>query len=358
MKMEQKKELTVIECSGSAYEIGLQYGVQAKDNINKAISFLVAGLQMSPFKADRETVLACGRKYLANVTAFDPEAVERVRGLADGAEIGFDEALAIHCYTELAIHYPYLAGMCTSFAATGPATSNGITMLGQNIDWHPVTPLDLLRIHHDDGLEQIAISFFGNPCYMLNSAGIGNCANLSLAPMGPLNGHVPLASYLFKAMRQTRFEDAWAILKDSARGVGYYHLADGRGTIMGIESLHDRYTPLEPRRGLLVHANHYETPEYAAIDWAKTYIADSFQRAPRLRSLMEEHYGALTPELMMQCLADHDGYPDSICRHVDESKPQLHASMSKASFIMLPAERRILICAGPPCENDFLEYAL
>lgn len=356
--MEQQNGFKMIECGGTAYEIGLQYGREAKQNIQKALSLLIAGLRMSPFRADREKVLACGKKYLANVKAFDSSGIDRVRGMADGAEISFDEAFAIHCYMELAINYPYLAGMCTSFAATGPATKDGITMLGQNIDWHPDTPLDLLRIRHTDGLEQMAITFFGTPCCILTTKGIGNCANLTLAPMGPVTNHIPFSFYLFKAMRQKSFEDAFEVLENSARGLQYYHLADARGNLLGIESIYDGYSVLEAKQGMLVHANHYETEEYAKNDGAHTFITDSFLRAPRLRLLIEQHYGSLTPEIMMALLADHEGYPNSICRHVDGSKPQEFASMSKASFIMIPAERKMYICAGPPCENKYEEYTL
>jgi len=355
--MEQQNGLRMIECSGTDYEIGLQYGTAARENLQKALSLLVAGLRMSPFRADRDGVIACGRKYLSNVRAFDPSGIDRVQGVADGAGVGFDEAFAIHCYTELVINYPYLAGMCTSFAATGPATKGGITMIGQNIDWHPDTPLDLLRIRHSDGLEQVAITFFGNPCYSLTSAGIANCANLTLAPMGPVRGHIPLSFYLFSAMRRKSFGDAFDILRRCARGLGYYHLADAGGNLLGIESVYDGYTVLEPKQGVLVHANHYETHDYAKNDGAHEFIPDSYQRASRLRSMMEQHHGLLTPEIMMKLLADHEGHPNSICRHVDGTKPPEFASISKASFIMLPAERRLFICAGPPCESQYREYA-
>jgi isopenicillin-N N-acyltransferase-like protein len=356
--MRKPNGFNEIECRGTAYEIGLQYGKAARGNIHKALALLIAGLAMSPHRANRDEILACSRKYLANVRAFDPSGIDRVRGMADGAGIGFDEAFAIHCYLELVFNFPYMAGMCTSFGATGPATKNGITMIGQNIDWHPDTPLDLLRIRHSDGFEQMTIAFFGTPCYSLTSAGIGNCSNLTLSPMGPVTNHIPLSFYLFKAMRQKTFEDAFEVLRNSARGLGYYHLADAGGNLLGIESIYDRYAILDPENGLLVHANHYETQDYAENDGARAFITDSFQRAPRLRRLMGEHQGSLTPEIMMALLADHDGHPNSICRHVDRAKPPEFASMSKASFIMLPAERKMYICAGPPCENTYKEYAL
>lgn len=171
--------------------------------------------------------------------------------------------------------------------------------------------------------------------------------------MGPVTTPVPFSFYLFKAMGQKSFENAVDTLCNTARGLEYYHLADARGNILGIESVYDGYTVLAPEKGILVHANHYETPEYAENDGAHTYIPDSFHRAQRLRGLMDQYYGSLTPQIMMTLLADHDGYPNSICRHPDDSQPETLASMSKASFIMIPAERKMYICAGPPCENKY-----
>ncbi len=356
--MEKQSVFKMIECSGTDYEIGLQYGSAAKDNIQKALDLLISGLQMDPFRADRNSVLACGRKYIENVRSFDPSGIERVRGISDGAEISFDEAFATQCYTEIATSYPFLAGLCTSFAVTGPATKGGVTILGQNIDWHPETPLDLLHIKHADGSEQLSLTFFGAPCYSLTSAGIGNSANLTISPMGPVTTHVPLSFYLYAAMRRRTFGDAFEVLLKTARGIGYYHLADADGKMAGIESVYDGYTVIEPERAVLVHANHYETKNYEANDGARVYIPDSFQRAPKLRSLIEEHYGMITPELMMEILADHEGYPNSICRHVDASKPPEFASVSAASVIMIPAERKMYLAFGQPCRTKYLKYSL
>ncbi len=358
--MNVTEGLKVIECSGTAYEIGFQYGEASKDNIRRGMDTLVSALERSPLKCrvDRDLVLERARKYLPNARIFDSEGIARIQGTADGAGVPFDEVFAINCYIELFINYPGLAGMCTSFAVAGPATKNGLTIVGQNIDWHPDASLDLMHIKHADGLEQLSITFFGSPCYNLNSAGIGNSTTLTVCPMGPVTTHVPASFYLYAAMRRHTFQEAFDILKRGARGIGYYHLADADGTMAGIESVYDGYTVLEPDRGILVHANHYETSRYAEHDMVLQFMPDSFQRAPRLRTLIHEHYGALTPEIMMTLLADHDGYPNSICRHLDESMPREAACVSTASVIMVPAERRMYLSTGQPCTKGYFEYSL
>jgi isopenicillin-N N-acyltransferase-like protein len=358
--MNTPEDLKVIECSGTAYEIGFQYGAASKDNMRGALDTLVSALEKSPIKCDvdRKTILKSAQEYLPNVRAFDPDGIERIKGTADGAGVSFDEAFAVNCYAELVVNYPNLAGMCTSFALTNPATKNGLTVLGQNIDWHPDATLDLMHIKHADGLEQLSITFFGAPCYNLTSAGIGNSTNLTVCPMGPVTTHIPSSFFLYAAMRKRSFHDAFDVLMRTARGIGYYHVADAAGNMAGIESIYDGYTVLKPDRGILVHANHYETSRYEAYDQAHLFMEDSFKRAPRLRKLIDEYYGILTPEIMMTLLADHDGYPNSICRHVDTSLPVEFACISAVSVIMVPAERTMYLSAGQPCSSKYLEYSM
>jgi isopenicillin-N N-acyltransferase like protein len=60
----------------------------------------------------------------------------------------------------------------------------------------------------------------------------------------------------------------------------------------------------------------------------------------------------------MKFLTDHEDYPNSICRQVDEAKPEELASESRASVVMLPAERTMYGPFGPPCQNAFVKYVL
>lgn len=355
--MKQNK-LEVIECRGTPYEIGRQYGKAARENIVKSKDLVFSSLKNGIFKIPEQEVRRVSRMYLENVRAFDPEAVEWVKGIAEGAGISFEESFALKCSTEISVSYPQLAGMCTSFAVSGPMTKNKTTILGQNIDWHPDAPIDLLRIRHTDGLEQLCLCLTGNSLYYLNSSGLGNCANLTLCPMGPVSMHLPLPFYLWKAMRQQHIADAMEILQNSARGIAYYHLADRNGNIGGIESVYDDYTVIQATDNTLVHANHYETEKYKDRDLAHTYIQDSFGRKNRLRQMILNASGEITPELMMKFLSDHQGYPKSVCSHIDEAKPPEMASMSIGSFVMVPEELKMYISFGPPCKNEYHEYSL
>ncbi len=137
-------------------------------------------------------------------------------------------------------------------------------------------------------------------------------------------------------MRQDTSDCVLEILKNAARGVSYYHLADKSGNMTGIESVYDDYTLFHPENHSLVHANHYETEKFKKNDLAYTYIQDSFGRADRFKELVEDSYGRITVEQIMKFLKDHRNYPDSICNHVDKIKPSEMATESRASIIMVP----------------------
>lgn len=348
----------IIECCGTPYETGRQYGGASKDSIIKSVDFMFNSLKNGYFRASRDNVLKASAKYLENVKAFDSGAVEWIDGIARGAGISFEESFALKCYLEVSMNYPSVSGMCTSFALTGAATENGVTILGQNIDWHPEATVDLLLIKNTGGLDQLSLCLLGTSYYYLNSAGVGCCSNLTLSPMGPVKAHIPLSIYLRKAMGEDSLEGAMNVLEKTARGVGYYHLADKNGQMAGIESTYDDYRIINPEDNVLVHANHYETAEYKKNDLAYTYIKDSFGRSKRLRELVSEYFGCITPEHAMDFLRDHAGHPDSICRHVNGRNPGDMASESRASIVMVPEERKVYIAFGPPCENPYYEYSV
>lgn len=355
--MNSKRELRVIECSGTPYEIGLQYGEGCRDSILKSLE-INFGILTSGYKISQEQLVDTAKKYLPLVESFDPELIEMIKGQAEGAGISFEQAFALRCTLELGPYYPKLSGLCTSFAARGKATRDGKTILGQNIDWYPGFPVDLLKVTHEDGLTQLTISLGGFAECTLSSAGFGICANSTLTPPENFHLNIPLACYLPKAMRQKTIGDALGVLCQAARGVGYYHLASAEGDIVGIESVFDDFNIIYPEQDILVHSNHYVTDRFKKGDLAYMGIADSYLRLDRMKRLMDMEYGDITVEKMMTILADHNDYPLSICRHYDSKTPRLFNAETLVSFIMIPEEQRMYISYGNPCQHEYIEYRL
>lgn len=349
--MKITKQFEVIECSGTPYEIGRQWGEGCKESILK-VSENICNSMASFYQASKEEVVSNAMKFLPTVREFDPYLVEIMRGQADATGLSFEEIFTQKCFNELTFSYNNISGLCTSFAATGKATQDGKTILGQNIDFIPGTPIDLLKIHHANGLQQFILSFSNSSEFIFSSAGIGMCANATIGNNFSFN--IPVGCYLPRVMREKKIQDAMAILKQVARGLGYYHLADINGHMSGIESIHNDFEILYPDRDMLLHSNHYITERFKVVDTAPQLQPDSYHRLDRIRSLMNQHYGQLNVEIVMKVLADHEHHPNSICRHVDPIAPI--PSITLASFIMIPSEGVIYIAAGNPCEYEYVRY--
>jgi isopenicillin-N N-acyltransferase-like protein len=243
---------------------------------------------------------------------------------------------------------------CTSFAAAGEATQGGKTLLGQTIDWNPGTPVDLVKIHHSDGLVQLIITIGNFVDYTLSSAGFGMCANATIGEDYSFN--IPLGCYLPKVMRQKNLHNAMELLKQVARGIGYYHLADANGKLCGIESINNNFEIIYPERDMLFHSNYYLTERFKKGDMSSVFMPDSFSRLERIRSLANQNYGKINLEIAKEILTDHDNFPNSICHHVDETKQ--FPSETIASFIMIPEEGSMYISCGNPCESEYIKYTI
>lgn len=351
--MKLTKQFNLIECSGTPYEIGRQWGEGCKDSI-LGIAENLSNSMAVYYQATKEEVISNAMKFFPLVQEFDPYLVEIMRGQADATGLSLEEIFTQKCFNELSFQYNHISGLCTSFAATGKATQDGKTILGQNIDFLPEAPINLLKIHHAHGPVQIILSFSNSSEFTLSSAGFGMCANATIG-QGYLFS-IPVACYLPRIMRENSLYDAMDILKQAARGLGYYHLADMNGNILGIESTHNDFELMYPERDILLHSNHYLTERFKETDTALQLQPDSYHRLDRIRSFVNENYGHIDEDLIMKFLADHDQHPNSVCRHVDPSAPI--SSVTLASFIMVPAEGAIFIAAGNPCEYEYIRYEL
>lgn len=159
-------------------------------------------------------------------------------------------------------------------------------------------------------------------------------------------------------MSQDTFGQAMEILRDHARGLGYYHLAAADHEMLGIEGIQDDYEIIAPEDHILVHSNHYLTERFKGHDLAGLMVPDSFGRVERIRALIKEQYGKITPEIMMAMLCDHDGHPCSICRHADTNLPMEAASETLSAYVMVPETGTMYIAWGNPCQYEFEEYRL
>ncbi len=355
--MKEKKEFRVIECSGSFYEIGRQYGESCRASLVGSIESLFKDIGMFQ-KAGKEDIIANARKYLPLVESFDPELIDMLKGQADGAGVTFEEVFTLRCRLELGMYYQRILALCTSFIATGNATKGGKTIIGQTYDLNPGISIDLVKTKFPDGMEQLSLVFAGGGAgeLPLNSAGLGMVLNVMISPAEEQTLNVPCSCVIPKAMRQKRIGDALGVVCGAGRSILHYGFASAEGDIIGIETRPGDYNVIPPQRDMLLHTNHYLTEKFKRGDKIFGFMeGDSYIRIQRLKRLMEEHYGELTVELMKEFLTDHTDYPRSICKHTDLG---VQLGETLAAEIMVPEEGLMYTAWGQPCKYEYLEYRL
>jgi isopenicillin-N N-acyltransferase like protein len=350
-----EKKFKVIECSGSQYDMGVQYGKACKANVVKSIKMPMGALK-ALYGASREDVLANAKKYLPASQKLAPGLMEFLKGTAKGAGVSFEEVFALRTMLEQLEYYGAIKGLCTSFAATGAATENGKTIVGQNIDWSPNFPIDLLHLKPKKGPESLTIAFGGILEWSLTSKGLGLAMNLTLTPPKEQTLTVPTGVVAWKAMQQKNIGDALGIFAANARGLLNYVLASADGNLLQIESTPDDYNVLYPERDFMVHSNHYLTERFKSRDNVVVCCPDSYVRLERIKKLMNKHYGKLSPQVMMKLLADHSNYPSAICRHVDKDKPPVLHFETLVSVIMVPEDKTMYVAFGQPCKTKYVKY--
>lgn len=352
----------VLRVRGSRYEIGIQVGEALRDTIPRTID-QIFDYEVALFKEwtkgdlppipdfTRDDVLKKTREFLPLFEQYSPSMVQELRGIAEGARIPFEEALLLQIRGEVIYA---IAGGCSSFVLSRDATKDGEIIIGQNWDY-PID-LDLMVVLHlspEDGPAQLMLTFAGLTSYLgINAAGIGNFANA--LPWGWCEVGIPHYPFKWRVFQQTSL-DGLRRLCDETKTVqpGNYVFCDSSGEIADVELTPEGAVWLEDKEGFFVHTNHFLGEPFASRPDLPPFVEDSVPRYHRLYGLVKESYGKISVPLMRSFLSDHDNYPVSLCRHEEFPGPS-----TAASLIAQPERGLLHICAGNPCEGDYVTYSL
>jgi isopenicillin-N N-acyltransferase-like protein len=138
-----------------------------------------------------------------------------------------------------------------------------------------------------------------------------------------------------------------------------YLIADADGGAIDLETTPDEVFTLDAEDGLLTHANHFQSLA-ARAKLKDTLIArwpDSLLRERRIAKHLECRRGNIGIDDLQCALRDHYGLPEAICRHETEQSDDPNPIITVASVIMDLEARRMWVAPGPPCQNDYREYA-
>jgi len=304
------------------------------------------------------------KKFEQPAKEYAPELWEEIEGIAEGANMTTDEILFIQGGWELDSCGPAAFG-CTDYACSGKATKDGKTIVGQNFDWYPNAPTIVERIHPKGKPSYLTVTWPGHLAQVgVCESGFSMFINLLLTKGNGRVG-VPYAFICNKILTQKNVPDAIrAVTQSNAASSFDYTIGGKDGEIVNVEVAASSINGVRsginlPVNDVLAHSNHYLC-HYLQADCENilSSFPDSWLREYRMRQLMNDRYGELTPEVFMnEILQDHRGWPDSICRHCDLTGPVGEQFDTVFSCVSVPEEGK-LWTVNNPCENPYKLYTL
>jgi Acyl-coenzyme A:6-aminopenicillanic acid acyl-transferase. len=352
----------LIRVHGSPRQIGLQVGEALRDKIPLAIDQIFEHelgyfepMTVGPVpeipQMTRGEVLQKTRAFLPHFQAYAPGMVEELHGIAEGARIDFEEALLLQIRGEIVYA---LTGGCTSFALGPTATKDQAIVTGQNWDYAVDLDLGIVHLLHitpDEGPRQLMLTFAGLTSYLgINSAGVSSFCNA--LPWRWCDVGIPHYPLWWRVFRESGLNGIRSVMEQTNSVQAENHVfTDISGAIADCELTPEGAVWLPAQDGFIVHTNHYLSKEYGDRPDIPIYLDDSPRRLERMRSLVRSKLGKLDVGSMQAFLSDHEDYPTSICRH--ETEPGFWTS---ASLVAVPERGLMYVCAGNPCEGEFVEY--
>jgi len=345
----------VVSKEEDAYDRGYALGTKVKALVDTNIEvymkrFLYYGLK-------RQTVLSLARKFRPLIQKHDEEMLLEMKGVADSTRHKLEEVLALNTRYELI--WGSWAG-CTSIAVQPERSTNSHALVGQNWDW-----IDRVR----DSCHTWLITRTGRPdllCFTeagivgpkigMNSAGMSLNINGLVSARDGIKKGVPFHLITRRILNSTSMNEALVFLAGINRaGSANYLIGHAEGEFLDIEAGPDQLGYLYPDNGFLAHTNHFISLKEE--DVGRNKFPDTVVRYFRCLRLLGPR-PKLTTNDIQTTLRDHFNYPNSLCAHIDESKPPEEREQTNASFVMDLSEGSMWLAKGPPCETSYGKLSL
>ena len=337
------------EFAGAPHDLGLQHGQRFRDLVRLQLAETMQGAADSGLTAAEALEWTLEQQFL--VEAIAPHWIDELQGLAHGAGIRFDEALALQLR-------PGTGGLpegCTSFAAVGQATTDRHTIAGQNRDlgepylhrmfvaaFRPTRGPHILMHCVPGELGGVGFNSRG-VCVFANSLW-GRTGRTWMAP--PIlrraaleSGSAERAVQRIQAMR--------------GPAVGNFLIADAKHA-RNLEILAEGLEVTNVDDGVYAHANNCVARTLKPHEATRRPLPHSEGRRQSLQAGLERHAGAIDTTVCRQLLSDESGRPEPVCRPFRSGDP----FATIAALIAVPRAQTLHLSYGPPSDNRFTTYRL
>ncbi len=335
--------------------MGFQQGKQHSRSIQEAIKTLID----SEIMKERKPKLLPQRLFLAaakrraekllnrDILEYHPKQADRLRGIADGANVDLPSILFIQM-AEI------LVG-CTAIALTSKMFSNEEPVLAKNFDYlNFAEPFNLTcESKPKEGYKTLTCKFTPLPGTFdgINEHGLAATYNLAFSTDKP-EAHVP-TSIMLQEMLETckNTREAIDFILQAKRGGhdALVTLVDPTDDIATVELSSNKAAVRELTGNYVINTNHYQTKEMQEI--AKPPYETSIVRLSRTEELVSS-IGRLDEKAVATILSDHgaEKVPSNltICMH-----GPIFSTLR--SSILLPKRKTVKIIHGRSCGNQYEE---
>ena len=198
------------------------------------------------------------RKYLPFVEERYPQYGDELRGIAEGANVAFDDVLALNTMEAVTMDALHLT-RCTSFAVNEQRTADGHILAAHTEDWIPEDEDDVfvVLVKPNDEAPFLAMTYGGLlPNVGFNANGIAQLID-TVYPSDSRIG-IPRLVVARAVLAAKRISGAIGRALVAHRAAGYNHLlAHESGEMYSIEVSATRFEILHGTDGFIVHTNHY-----------------------------------------------------------------------------------------------------
>lgn len=356
---EIRNPFPCIEVRGTPRELGRQQGEALRELLRELVELIVD--RVNKGRPDKpmlsyEQCLNVAAESIRPADAYAPGLMEELRGVAEGSGVSLEQIMLVNVRNQVAVA---LAGACTAIALDSRASLSGSSVVAQNWDNDPAMDrFSVVLIRRPEGLPgNMSFTQPGVIGYMgIGENGIGICGNTLPAPAR--RHGVPWYFALRRIYEQATLKDAIEHVSKVDLAIPINALLASCEGVADIEATADGVWKLEAEEsGVLIHTNHCLHPELACVNNDYPELIQSGTRLERTRSLIRETGLPLSVDDLKTILSDHDGFPRSICRHINDD-PETGFWTSVVSMILEPSEGRMHLSRGNPCEAPYDVYSL
>lgn len=350
----------LIKVAGTHLEMGQQIGEAMREQVQRSIAnaHILLDAAFDSLDLTWKGAQNQSRKYLPFAEERYPQYVDELRGIAQGANVAFDDVVVLNVMEAVTTDALHLT-RCTSMAVNECRTADGHILAAHNEDWIPEDEDDVFVVSARPDTEPpyLAMTYGGLlPNVGFNAHGIAQLID-SVYP-GDSRIGIPRLVVARAVLSSRRISGAIGRTLIPHRAAGYNHLlVHESGELYSIEVSARKFEILYGLDGYMVHTNHYIDPRMRDIEKDPEELLSSrvrYHRASRLLRQEEKH----TIESLQAIQKDHVNIPNSICNHNIEGLDPLDREKTISALVIDLTAREMHITWGNPCQNSYHTYQL